>query len=306
MQDDELLIIDEALVRRLVSTQFPQWKDLPVKPVALSGWDNKTFHLGEDMLIRMPSAADYAEQVKKEQQWLPRLAPLLPLPIPAPLALGKPSEGYQWEWSVYRWLDGESTASRHIDDLNSFAKSLAQFLIALQSIDAKNGPPAGPHSFYRGGPLSTYSAETRAAIEALKGKIDTVSAIEIWEAALATSWQKPPVWVHGDISVGNLLVKDGKLCAVIDFGQLAIGDPACDLAIAWTLFKGESRAIFRKTLSLEDDVWARSRGWALWKSLIYIVDGLTNMNFEASQSWCIIDEILADYRCSMKNWRVTG
>jgi aminoglycoside phosphotransferase (APT) family kinase protein len=250
------------------------------------------------MLVRMPSAADYAEQVKKEQQWLPRLAPLLPFPIPAPLGLGKPSEGYPWEWSVYRWLDGESAASGRIADLNSFAMSLAQFLIALQSIDAKNGPLAGPHSFYRGGSLSTYSAETREAIETLKGKIDVASAIEVWEAALATSWQRPPVWVHGDISVGNLLVKEGNLCAVIDFGQLAIGDPACDLAIAWTLFKGESRAIFRKTLSLDDGVWARSRGWALWKSLIYIVDGLTNMNFEASQSWHIINEILADHKGS--------
>lgn len=298
MQNDEQLIINETLVRRLVSTQFPLWKDLSVRPVASSGWDNRTFHLGADMLVRMPSAADYAEQVKKEQQWLPRLAPLLPLPIPEPLALGKPSEGYPWEWSVYRWLDGESIASGRIADLNSFAKSLAQFLIALQSIDAKNGPPAGSHSFYRGGALSTYSAETREAIGTLKGKIDVASAIEVWEAALATSWQRPPVWVHGDISAGNLLVKEGKLCAVIDFGQLAIGDPACDLAIAWTLFKGESRAIFQKTLSLDDDVWARGRGWALWKSLIYIVGDLTNMNFEASQSWNTIYEIFADHKRS--------
>lgn len=295
MQNDDLLIIDEALVRRLISTQFSQWADLPVKPIASSGWDNRTFHLGADMLVRMPSAADYAEQVKKEQQWLPRLAPLLPLPIPEPLALGKPSEGYPWEWSVYRWLSGESAASGQIADLNSFAKNLAQFLIALQSIDAKNGPPAGPQSFYRGGALSTYSAETKEAIASLEGKINANAALEVWKAALATSWKKPPVWIHGDISTGNLLVKEGKLCAVIDFGQLAIGDPACDLAIAWTLFKEESRSIFRKTLSLDDDVWDRSRGWALWKSLIYIVDGLTNMNFEASQSWHIIDEILADY-----------
>lgn len=136
---------------------------------------------------------------------------------------------------------------------------------------------------------NSYALSSRQALRRL---------IEVWEAALATSWQRPPVWVHGDISAGNLLVKEGKLCAVIDFGQLAIGDPACDLAITWTLFKGESRAIFQKTLSLDDDLWARSRGWALWKSLIYIVGDLTNMNFEASHSWDIINEILADHKRS--------
>jgi aminoglycoside phosphotransferase (APT) family kinase protein len=242
-----------------VATQFPQWKDLSIRAVAVGGWDNMTFHLGEHMLVRMPSAVQYTFQVEKEHQWLPILAPLLPLEIPEPLALGEPAEGYPWKWSIYRWLEGKTAASGSIADLCDFAGSLAELLIALERIDATDGPLPGPHNFYRGGTLMTYDSETRQAIAALKGKIDTKTAIEVWEAGLATTWQNPPVWVHGDISAGNLLVQDGRLSAVIDFGQLGIGDPACDLAITWTLFKGESRDIFRTMLSLDADTWARGR-----------------------------------------------
>lgn len=210
--------IDIALVHRLVANQFPMWKDLPIQPVANSGWDNRTFHLGERMLVRMPSAAEYAAQVEKEQKWLPKLAPFLPLPIPVPLAMGKPAEGYPWKWSIYCWLEGHPAASAPIADLCDFATSLAEFLIALQRLDLTEGPPPGPHSFYRGGELKIYDSETRKAIAILKGKIDADAAIEVWEAALTTYWQNSPVWVHGDISPGNLLVQEGRLCAVIDFG----------------------------------------------------------------------------------------
>lgn len=290
------LVVDDSLVRRLVSAQFPHWKDLPVKPVAQSGWDNRTFHLGEDMLVRLPSAADYTAQVEKEQQWLPILAPLLPLPIPVPLAMGEPAESYPWKWSIYAWLEGETAASGHIADLSEFATSLGQFLLALQHIDSANGPLPGPHSFYRGGALTTYDAETRQAIDILNSQLDVNTATEIWETALATSWAGSPVWIHGDISVGNLLIKDGRLSAVIDFGQLAIGDPACDLAINWTLFKGESRKAFRAALPLDSGTWARGRAWTLWKALI-IAAGLTDSNAaEAKQSWLIIEEVLRDHQ----------
>lgn len=288
-------VIDDILVRHLVASQFPQWKDLPIRPVKVSGWDNRTFHLGEHMLVRMPSAQDYAAQVQKEHTWLPKLAPCLPLLIPLPLAMGEPANDYPWNWSIYRWIEGNSAAFAPIADIKDFAVKLAQFLIALQSIDPTNGPFAGFHSFYHGGKLITYDAEMRRAIAALNGKIDSAAVTAVWESALATTWPNSPVWVHGDISAGNLLVKDGRLAAVIDFGQLAIGDPACDLTIAWTSFQGESREAFHAMFSFDADTWARARGWTLWKALI-VAAGFTqvNNNIEAAQCWRILDEVLVD------------
>ena len=198
--------IDVSLVSRLVATQFPQWAHLPIKPVEFGGWDNRTFHLGEQMTVRLPSAAAYALQVEKEQRWLPRLAPHLPLPIPVPLAMGQPAAGYPWHWSVYRWLDGEIATIERIADLPQFAIDLAQFLVALYRIDPTGGPPPGPHNFFRGGPLTVYDGETRQAIAALDGTIDTDAATAVWEAALAATWRGSPVWVHGDVAAGNLLV----------------------------------------------------------------------------------------------------
>src|SRR5471032_651535 len=175
-------IIDTALVRRMVIAQFPQWSQLPVRPVAFGGWDNRTFHLGEHLIVRLPSAADYAAQVEKEHLWLPRLAPLLPLSIQTPVAMGQPSEGYPWKWSVYRWIKGDTASPERIGDLRDFAIHLAQFLIALQRIDPRDGPVAGPHNFHRGGALTTYDTEARQAIDALEGKIDGKAASEVWEA----------------------------------------------------------------------------------------------------------------------------
>lgn len=291
----ERVDIDTALVRQLIAKQFPVWADLPIRPVEFGGWDNKTFHLGEHMTVRLPSGAAYAQQVEKEQRWLPKLAPLLPLPIPVPLAMGKPADGYPWHWSVYWWLNGETAAVERIADLCQFAKALAEFLIELQRIDATDGPPPGPHNFYRGGPLAIYDAETRQAITILNSKIDVNAVTEIWEAALVSTWQGSPVWLHGDVSVGNLLVENGKLNAVIDFGSSGIGDPACDLAIAWTFFEGESRNAFRTALTLDNATWARGRGWALWKALI-IVAGISGADPQViEKSRRVIDEILADH-----------
>lgn len=290
------VLIDVPLVQRLISMQFPQWADLPIKPVAVGGWDNRTFHLGEQMLVRLPSAEEYAMKVEKEQLWLPKLAPFLPLSIPTPLAMGEPGEEYPWRWSVYRWIEGETASIGSIADLCQFATSLAEFLNALQRIDVTGGPVAGSHNFYRGGPLSTYDAETRQAILILGDKIDTELATTLWDTALASTWTAPPVWVHGDISAGNLLVKEGKLSAVIDFGGLGIGDPACDLAIAWTLFKGKSREAFRAALPLESETWDRGRGWTLWKALI-VYAGLPGTNsLERENSERVFEEILADYK----------
>ncbi len=297
MQHDKVPI-DASLVRRLVSTQFPQWAHLPIRPVELGGWDNRTFHLGYRMTVRLPSAAAYALQVEKEHHWLPRLAPHLPLPIPVPLAMGQPADGYPWHWSVYRWLDGEVASIECIADLRQFAIDLAEFLVALYRIDATGGPPSGPQNFYRGGSLTVYDDETRQAIAALEGAIDTKAATAVWEAALAATWRGSPVWVHGDVAAGNLLVRDGRLSAVIDFGTSGVGDPACDLAIAWTLLAGESRETFRAALPLDDGTWTRGRGWTLWKALITLA-ALPDANaLAASASRRIADHVLAELRAS--------
>jgi aminoglycoside phosphotransferase (APT) family kinase protein len=286
--------INAVLVSQLIASQFPQWTHLPIKPVELSGWDNRTFHLGFEMSVRLPSAEGYVAQVEKEHRWLPRLAPLLPLPIPVPLAKGIPGNDYPWPWSVYRWLEGENATLERIMDLPEFAISLAEFLLALQRIDATDGPSAGAHNFFRGGLLTTYGAETRETIQELAGEVEADFATAIWESALKTTWQRAPVWVHGDVAVGNLLVRDGRLNAVIDFGCCAVGDPACDLVMAWTFFSGESRAAFKGTLGLDAATWARARGWSLWKALSTLavhIDGNLEKSAEARR---IINEILTD------------
>jgi aminoglycoside phosphotransferase (APT) family kinase protein len=288
--------IDVSLVRRLVTTQFPQWADLPIKPVEFGGWDNRTFHLGEHMTVRLPSAERYILQVEKEHRWLPRLAPLLPLPIPVPLAMGMPAEGYPWHWSVYRWLDGEIATIAHIADLREFASTLAHFLVALQRVDATGGPPPGKHNFFRGGPLTVYDGETRQALKALDGTIDTDAATAVWEAALAATWRGSPVWVHGDVSSGNLLVESGRLSAVIDFGSSGVGDPACDLYIAWTFLEGDSREAFRAALPLDRATWARGRGWTLWKALITLAEHININCVKAGEARRVIDEVLADHQ----------
>ncbi len=283
--------IDAALVTRLIAEQFPRWADLPIRPVEPGGWDNRTFHLGESMTVRLPSAASYSRQVEKEHQWLPKLAPLLPLPIPTPLAKGAPAHGYPWHWSIYRWLEGETATAERIGDLREFATAVARFLTALQQIDPTGGPPPGPHNFFRGGPLTVYDAETRQAIAALDGKVDTGAVAAVWETALSATWRGPPVWVHGDIAWGNLLVQNGRLSAVIDFGSSGVGDPACDLAIAWTLFRDDSRDAFRAAIKLDDATWARGRGWTLWKALIIMAGNPDTNPFDAEESRRVLDEV---------------
>jgi aminoglycoside phosphotransferase (APT) family kinase protein len=291
-----LPVIDEGLVRRLLSDQFPQWTGLHVRPIEPGGWDNKTFRLGDRMIVRLPRAADYAAQVEKEHRWLPRLAPSLPYRIPEPLAIGQPGSGYPWKWSVYRWIEGESAAPERIADLTAFACSVARFLVALQRTECANGPLPGPHNFHRGGPLAIYDAETRQAIAVLESKIDVRTAIAVWDEALESSWSRSPVWVHGDVSAGNLLLQEGRLSAVIDFGMLGVGDPACDLSIAWTLFSGKSRETFRAVLRYDSGTWARGRGWALWKAMI-VAAGLTETNaVEAAQCWRVIGDVLEERR----------
>ncbi len=287
--------INAALVSRLVAAQFPQWAGLPIRPVEHGGWDNRTFHLGNDMTVRLPSAARYASQVEKEHRWLPKLAPLLPLPIPIPLAKGVPGHGYPWHWSIYQWLDGEVATLERVADLPEFAIALAQFLIALQRIDPTDGPPPGKHSFFRGAPVATYDVETRNAIAVLDDVIDVDAATSVWKTACQATWHGPSVWFHGDIAAGNLLVKNGRLSAVIDFGCSGVGDPACDFTIAWTFLSGASREAFRAALPGDIGIWARGRGWALWKALITLAGSANISRADAGRARCVINDVLEDH-----------
>ncbi len=287
---------DVSLVGRLVAAQFPRWADLPIEPVRSAGTDNAIYRLGNDMVVRLPRNESRIGPLEKERRWLPTLAPLLPLAVPVPLAKGMPAEDYPWEWSVYRWLEGETATVERIADPGHAANDLAQFVAALQRVDPTDGPAPGEHNFFRGVPLAARDAPARTAIASLHGTIDVGAVTAAWEAALrAPAWQRPPVWIHGDLSSGNLLVMEGRLSAVIDFGCLGVGDPACDLMVAWTLLSGESREAFRAALSVDDATWARGRGWALSWALIFIPYYLNTNPVGVRDARRTIAEVLADH-----------
>ena len=293
--DNRAVKVDITLVERLIKAQFPQWADLSIKPVQISGNDNRTFHLGDRMSVRLPSKECYVPQVEKEHFWLPRFKDLLPQPIPFPLAKGEPGEGYPWVWSVYQWLEGHSANKVNVSKMNQFAIDLAEFLKALEAIDSSQGPIAGQHNFYRGGLLRVYDDETRQTVKKLGSLIDVETVTEIWNQALLSKWKGSPVWVHGDVAPNNLLVKEGKLCGVIDFGILGVGDPACDLSIAWTFFSDQSRAVFKHAMNLDEDIWERGRAWALWKALIMLEEYFDTDLEKAREAKHIVDEIVRNF-----------
>src|SRR6266487_4349959 len=263
MHSDEV-DTDSVLVRRLLAEQFPHWAGLPIEPVLPKGTDNALYRLGEEMVVRLPRRERTAETLAKERRWLPRLEPLLPHAVPVPLAEGVPGEGYPFAWSIYTWLEGETATAEGTADPDQLATDLGQFVAALQQIDPTGGPPPGEHNFFRGVPLELRDTATRAAISALAGRIDTDAVTAAWEAALrAPEWGRRPVWIHGDLDLRNLLVEDRRLCGVIDWGGLGVGDPACDVMAAWKVLPEAARATFRTALSVDDATWARSRGWAL-------------------------------------------
>jgi aminoglycoside phosphotransferase (APT) family kinase protein len=271
------------MVEALIASQFPEWANLPIAPVEQQGWDNRTFRLGLNLSVRLPSAEGYTPQAQKEQQWLPVLAPHLPLLVPTLRAKGTASEHFPWQWGVYEWIEGGTAKTEPVDDFEVLAEQLANFLNKLQQIDTTNAPLAGQHSFFRGASLMNYHEETLKSIDFLKERIDATEARHIWENAVSMPYNAPPVWFHGDIAAGNLLIKNGQLQAVIDFGCCGVGDPACDLAIAWTLLFGKSREKFRNALNTDEGTWARGQAWALWKALITFRDGILNQQPEKMQ-----------------------
>lgn len=256
--------IDGALVRRLVDAQFPQWAELPLKLLNPAGSDHVIYRLGEELSVRLPRHAGAIGQARKEFEWLPRLAPHLPLAVPVPVGVGEPDFGYPWPWAVSRWLDGEVATVEALADSAQGAIELAHFLAALQRYAPEGVPAENTREDLTGPPLSARDHETRLAIARVDGTFDATAMTALWDAALsAPGWDHPPVWFHGDFHTGNLLTLDGRLTAVIDFGGLGIGDPACDLMIAFTLMTAVSRAAFRDALGVDDATWVRGRGWAL-------------------------------------------
>lgn len=252
------LPVDAALARRLIDTQFPRWAGLPLVPHAPAGSDHVIYRLGERLSVRLPRHAGAIEQAVKEAEWLPRLAPHLPLAIPEVVEVGQPGFGYPWPWAVSRWLDGEVATVDALSGSHEAAGSLAGFLTALHRFDAETTEDL------TGRPLAARDAETRAAIANVGDAFDTAAMTDLWAAALAApAWDRPPVWCHGDFHTGNLLTTGGRLSAVIDFGELGVGDPACDLMIAFTLMSAETRGTFRAALEVDDATWTRGRGWAL-------------------------------------------
>lgn len=251
-----------ALMRKLLAGQFPQWMDLPISRVMSYGTDNYIYRLGDQLAARLPRHPGWAvDQVKLEAKWLPTLAPHLPLALPVQVAMGHPAEGYPFDWAVYEWLPG-SDANGTIGDLNQAAIDLAAFITALRRVDATGAHPRLPHA--RGGPLAEADEMVRRSVAHLGNRIDGDAVLRSWDESLsAPEWDRPDVWVHGDLLPGNLLVVDGRRSAVIDFGGLNVGDPACDLQPAWNMFTGDSRQRFRAELRADDASWLRSRGWAL-------------------------------------------
>lgn len=256
--------IDAALARRLVDAQFPRWAGLPLRLLDPGGSDHVIYRLGEELSVRLPRHAGAIRQAEKEAAWLPRLAPGLPLAVPVPVAVGEPGFGYPWPWAVSRWLDGEVATAAGLGDSVGAAVELAEFLAALQRL------PVGDDGEGLTGQSSLAERDraTRAHIAAVGGVFDTAALTALWDAALgAPAWDGPPVWFHGDFHTGNLLTTGGRLSAVIDFGGLGVGDPACDLMVAYTLMSPRSRAVFRESLGVDDATWARGRGWALTTGL---------------------------------------
>jgi aminoglycoside phosphotransferase (APT) family kinase protein len=261
---------DADLVRRLLREQFPGWSELPIERVASSGTDHALYRLGRELVARLPRIDWAVGQAELEHRWLPILAPHLPLEVPVPLAVGMPGLGYPWPWSVVPWIEGRDLTVVRDPDRSAYVDDLAGFVRALRSIDP-DGAPAPQDDLDRGVPLANRDAATREAIARLRGDLDTGAVAAAWDAAVAAPpWDRRPTWIHGDLQGGNLIEHGGRLRAVIDFGCLGAGDPACDLLGAWSLFGAADRARFRAAVDVDDASWSRGRGWALSVALIYL------------------------------------
>ena len=263
--------VTAKLVRDLITEQFPQWEALPVTPSPRQGNDNRTFRLGDELSVRLPSAEPYASGILKEDRVLSVLSAHIAVDIPEIVAAGRPSERFPMPWSVRRWLTGDTPADAPQLDRPRVAEQLAAFLVELRRVPTNGGPACGRDSFFRGCHPRVYGDEVERALTELGDTVDQAACRRIWHTALLTAWPDEPVWFHGDLAEGNILIRDGSLGAVIDWGTCGVGDPACDLVIAWTFMDAE-RETFRRAVQLDPDTWSRARGWALWRALITLTD----------------------------------
>jgi len=267
--------IDSSLVRKLLQQQHQDLVHLPLVDVG-EGWDNRLFRLGEDFAVRLPRRAASAALIEHEQQWLPVLAPRLPLPIPVPLRVGRPGCGFPWSWSIVRWFNGESAARMPPEDPFSTAVTLGRFLLALH----QPAPSDAPHNPWRGVPLAARTEAMQIHVQQVQGLVDRGAVLDLWQRAVsAPPWSGPPLWIHGDLHPGNLLVANGHLSAVIDFGDLAAGDPATDLSVIWMLLPAAARPTVLASArgrhnTIDDATRTRARGWALALGLAYLANSL--------------------------------
>lgn len=291
MHPDEI-DTDAELVRRLIAEQHPRWSSLPVAAVLPRGTDNALYRLGGELVVRLPRREVNVSALRTELEWLPRLAPQLPLPIPEPAATGVAGAGFPFPWAVYRWIEGLPATAERLRDEREAAQDLVRFISALRRIDASGGPPPGG----RGGPLAPRDAAVRRALEVLGDEIDATAVLVRWDEALrAPAWAGPGVWVHGDLDARNVLAQDGRIRAVIDFGSLAVGDPACDVMVAWKMLSAGARALFRSGLEVDEATWTRARGWALSQALIalgYYTRETNAVLVEEARRW--LDAVLAE------------
>ncbi len=278
MHVDELAI-DEPLVRRLIAGQFPDWSALPLRRVEPQGTDNAIFRLGDELSVRLRRRRGPTRPGGKEREWLPRLAPLLPCEIPVPVAQGRPGDGYPWFWEIHTWVEGENVPVEELDAVQA-ARDLAAVVRALQEVDPAGAPPG------RGVPLAIRDREFRGWLVTFTGDPAVVAE---WERALAApAWDGPPVWHHGDLDVRNWLVKGGRLSGVIDWGAMGVGDPACDVMVAWKLHSHAARDAFRDALPTDDATWERARGWALSQAvaaLAYYTPANNPALYHEAASW---------------------
>lgn len=281
----------EGLVGALIADQFPHWAELPVRVLPQRGTDNINFRLGADLAVRMPRIGYAGCHVRKELRWLPVLAPRLPHPLPEPVAAGRPGTGYPWPWYVYRWLPGTTAPDFVLPHSDRLARSLGCWVRALHSIDSSGGPPADAQNGHRGSRLSKRDAFVRWAIDTRSAGVDKEELLAAWRASLVMpAWKSAPVWIHGDLAPGNVVLNDDDLAGVIDFGALAVGDPAVDLMIGWN-FPEPQRNLFREEVGVDEGTWRRGRGAAFFQWIIAYDPGVPDR--EATQ---VIDRILADHR----------